>query len=244
MKSLSKHVAFLIQFILVGLGIAFVWLFFQGRFNISTVDNSPAKKVNPTHSISDINTHHTTPTITHQGHLSFASAVEVAQPAVVSIVTTKDILIRTPQGIRSGHTPPGLGSGVVVDKEGYILTNHHVIQGVDTIAIILTDGRASEAEIVGTDPDTDLALLYVPDLSANSELASLDFANSDNLHIGDIVLAIGNQYGIGQTVTQGIVSAQEDALTHNSLNSKTSFKQMRILAQETLEVHSSILMAS
>ena len=211
MSLLSKNVLFLAQFILIGLGIAFVWLFFQGRFtNDISAQADTTAVTGPIQAVTKTSSNDTvTQSITHQGHLSFASAVEIAQPAVVSIITATLIqneLIMTPNGVRPGFKP-GLGSGVIVDKQGYILTNHHVIQNVDSIGIVHTDGRAARARIVGTDPDTDLALLFVPSLADRAELETLDFANSDNLHVGDIVLAIGNQFGIGQTVTQGIVSA-------------------------------------
>lgn len=209
---MSKSVLFLAQFVLIGLGIAFVWLLFHGQFTndnsdeaVKPVISGPIQQIDNKNQTND----YLARTITHSGHLSFASAVEIAQPAVVSIITatiTEDQLVLTPNGVRPGFKP-GLGSGVIVDKQGYILTNHHVIQNVDSIGIVHTDGRAVRARVVGTDPDTDLALLFVPSLADKAELQTLDFANSDNLHIGDIVLAIGNQFGIGQTVTQGIVSA-------------------------------------
>ena len=97
-----------------------------------------------------------------------------------------------------------LGSGVVVDgKNGYIVTNHHVIDGADEISVNLHDGRTLKATLVGSDPETDIAVLKVD----NGELVSLPMSNSDQLRVGDFVVAIGNPFGLGQTVTSGIVSA-------------------------------------
>jgi Do/DeqQ family serine protease len=98
----------------------------------------------------------------------------------------------------------GLGSGVVVSGEGYILTNFHVIETADEIEVASNDGRKFKARVVGTDPDSDLAVLRVP---AETRLPAITFASADSLRVGDVVLAIGNPFGIGQTVTSGIVSA-------------------------------------
>ncbi|MBT7308429.1 MAG: trypsin-like serine protease, partial [Gammaproteobacteria bacterium] len=96
-----------------------------------------------------------------------------------------------------------LGSGVIVSREGHILTNNHVIDGADEIHIAMHDGRNSRARLIGSDPDTDLALLQVE----MEELPAITFAQSSPLRVGDVVLAIGNPFGVGQTVTMGIVSA-------------------------------------
>jgi len=97
----------------------------------------------------------------------------------------------------------GLGSGVIVSPEGYILTNNHVVAGADEIEVTLNDSRQALAKVIGTDPDTDLAVLKV-DLE---RLPTITLGNSDSLQVGDQVLAIGNPFGVGQTVTSGIVSA-------------------------------------
>ena len=96
-----------------------------------------------------------------------------------------------------------LGSGVIVSPEGYILTNHHVVEGADEIEIALADGKKLLAKVVGNDPDTDLAVLRV----TTGSLPAITFGQSDALRVGDVVLAIGNPFGVGQTVTSGIVSA-------------------------------------
>jgi len=103
------------------------------------------------------------------------------------------------------YTPPqrGVGSGVIVTKDGYILTNNHVVDGTDEVKVSLQDGRKLTAKVVGTDPQTDVAVLKVD----GEDLPYVELADSDQIEVGDVVLAIGNPYGIGQTVTSGIVSA-------------------------------------
>src|SRR4029077_7293420 len=138
-----------------------------------------------------------------------------AIPSVVSVYTSKqlkrgagndDPLLRQFFGDPSGLEPQrviSLGSGVIASADGYILTNNHVVQAGDEIAVQLTDGRRVPARLVGADPDTDLAVLKV-DLP---NLPAITFGRSETLRVGDIVLAIGNPFDVGQTVTMGIVSA-------------------------------------
>lgn len=144
---------------------------------------------------------------------SFRAAAQTASPAVVSINTSKapdqsphtnDPWFRFFFGDQ-GQTQPqtGLGSGVIVSPAGYILTNNHVIEEADQIEVVLNDGRRSAAEVIGTDPETDLAILKIE----LTELPVIALGDSDALAIGDPVLAIGNPFGVGQTVTSGIVSA-------------------------------------
>lgn len=145
---------------------------------------------------------------------SFADSVARALPAVVNIYTARVVRERTqaaPLNQLFGDYWPSyrqrversLGSGVIVDAMGTIVTNQHVIAGADSIRVQLADGRIADAKIVGQDPDTDLAIL---DLDIGN-LPVMPLGRSDTLRVGDIVLAIGNPYGVGQTVTQGIVSA-------------------------------------
>lgn len=149
-----------------------------------------------------------------QSPYSYASAAQQATPAVVSIYTSKIILDEKniPQNLWSKYPPPrepltmhqqGLGSGVIVNKDGYILTNHHVIATADKIWVALADGRKAQATIIGTDIETDLVLLKVE----MQNLPVIALGNSDNIQVGDIALAIGNPFGVGQTVTAGIISA-------------------------------------
>ena len=145
--------------------------------------------------------------------IGFASAAKQASAAVVSINTSR-AAARNPnaddpwfkfffgeQG--RGEPQGGLGSGVIISTSGYILTNNHVVDGADEIEVILNDTRKAKAKVIGTDPDTDLAILKI-DLD---KLPAIVLGDSDALQVGDPVLAIGNPFGVGQTVTGGIVSA-------------------------------------
>src|SRR6218665_118491 len=145
---------------------------------------------------------------------SFSAAAHRAAPAVVSINTSKEVRsLRSndpwfqfffgDQGGQGSQSQVGLGSGVIVSPDGHILTNNHVVEGADEIEVTLTDGRRARARVIGTDPDTDLAILKV----ALDKLPVIVLGNSDTLDVGDRVLAIGNPFGVGQTVTSGIVSA-------------------------------------
>jgi serine protease DegS len=146
---------------------------------------------------------------------SFAPAVRVSAPAVVSVYTQRTVAERLPaSGIEQmfgGPVQPryrqrvqrGLGSGVIVDARGHIVTNQHVIAGSDQINVQLADGRTAAARVVGRDPDTDLAVLKIDML----RLPVMALGRSDHLAVGDVVLAIGNPLGLSQTVTHGIISA-------------------------------------
>lgn len=145
---------------------------------------------------------------------SYSPAAKLASPAVVSIATMQanapanplqnDPWFRFFYGDREDEAPQqGLGSGVIVSPEGYILTNNHVIEGAAEIQVTLSDSRRAIAQVIGADPDTDLAILRI-DLE---RLPVITLGNSDTAQVGDRVLAIGNPFGVGQTVTSGIVSA-------------------------------------
>ena len=148
---------------------------------------------------------------------SFHDAVQRSSPAVVNIFTSKEVraprnpllndpLFRRFFGEQFGdetQRASSLGSGVIVSASGYILTNHHVVEAADEIEVALSDGKKLLAKVVGNDPETDLAVLRV-----NAEkLPVITLGQSDALRVGDVVLAIGNPFGVGQTVTSGIVSA-------------------------------------
>ncbi len=151
-----------------------------------------------------------------EGITSFAPAVTAAAPAVVNIFTTKTIQRRHPSldnpMLRRffGDRPPAtarqtsLGSGVIVSEQGYVLTNNHVIDGSDEILVALNDDQTFPATVVGNDPESDLAVLKI----AVDGIRPIVFGHADSLAVGDVVLAIGNPFGVGQTVTQGIVSAR------------------------------------
>ena len=141
---------------------------------------------------------------------SLSGAVRKAAPAVVSINTSArhpmadDPYFRFFFGDRSDiQQQTGLGSGVIMSPEGYVLTNNHVVEGADAIEVVLPDARRASAKVIGTDPESDLAVLKI-DLD---KLPVMTLGNSDGLQVGDQVLAIGNPFGVGQTVTSGIVSA-------------------------------------
>jgi serine protease DegQ len=165
---------------------------------------------------------------------SFSSAAKKAMPSVVNVFTTKEIKaaphplmedpffrrffgdrFESPQSRRAAS----LGSGVIVSSQGYILTNHHVIEAADEIEIALADGRKTKARVIGSDPETDLAVVRVD----MEELPAITFGYSDNALVGDIVLAIGNPFGVGQTVTMGIISAL--GRTHLGINTFENFIQ-------------------
>jgi Do/DeqQ family serine protease len=155
-----------------------------------------------------------TETASTAGRVSFRQAAQVASAAVVSISTSKapdrraqsdDPWFRFFFGEQNARSQPqsGLGSGVVVSPAGFILTNNHVIEGADDIEVALNDGRVVKATVMGTDPETDLAVLRV----ALDDLTAITLGDSDALQVGDPVLAVGNPFGVGKTVTSGIVSA-------------------------------------
>jgi serine protease DegS len=147
---------------------------------------------------------------------SYASAVRASAPAVVNIYTEGKITERLPltglEQLMPGALPPryrqriqqGLGSGVIIDAQGHIVTNNHVIEGADKIQVQLADGRSAAATVVGRDPATDLAVIGIK----LPRLPVMQWGRSDKLQVGDVVLAIGSPLGLSQTVTHGIVSAQ------------------------------------
>ncbi len=145
-----------------------------------------------------------------EAKLSFAPVVERAAPAVVNIYTSRVVNRSTGDPFFDRFFGVGpekqnsLGSGVIVSRDGVIVTNNHVIEGMTEIKAVLSDRREFTAKILLTDPQTDLAVLRI---AAGEPLPFLEFANSDAAEVGDIVLAIGNPFGVGQTVTNGIVSA-------------------------------------
>jgi serine protease Do/serine protease DegQ len=148
---------------------------------------------------------------------TLAPMLKRATPAVVNIATQGRIVERSPllddpffrrffdiPDVQRERRTRGLGSGVIIDsKAGYVLTNHHVIENAEIIAITLQDGRHFEAKLIGTDPETDVAVLQVE----ADNLTALPTADSDQAEVGDFVVAIGNPFGLGQTVTSGIISA-------------------------------------
>jgi Do/DeqQ family serine protease len=163
---------------------------------------------------------------------SFADAAQAALPAVVHIFTSQEVrrhpFINDPVfrhffGDRFGddtQRQSGLGSGVVVSADGLVLTNNHVVESADEIEVAFFDGRKTKAKVVGADPESDLAILKV---ASGKPLSPITFAPPESLRIGDVVLAIGNPFGVGQTVTSGIVSAL--GRTHLGINTFENFIQ-------------------
>src|SRR5262249_46511340 len=178
MSPVWKVAAFFAQSAAVGLAIAFLVVLFRPDL-VSTAQ--PA---------------------TIHGVASYADAVSVSAPAVATIMTARTF---TPSNAPPGVALRGraLGSGVVIDRRGYVVTNWHVIRDMDEIRVQLADGRVATPQIVGSDPETELALLRI-DLP---DLPTISLGRSDGLQVGEVVLAIGNSLGLSQTVTMGIVSA-------------------------------------
>ena len=200
-----KLIVFIAQAITVGLALAFLITLFwpgilqrQGSVEVREVAENQASTVS--------------------GPVSYAAGVDRAAPAVVNINTAKVVTVQ-PNPLfndpifrqffgRDLSSPrkrveTSLGSGVIFSDQGYILTNHHVISGADAIQVFLRDGRSAPAKVVGSDPETDLAVLKI-DLK---NLPVITLGHSERVRVGDVALAIGNPYGVGQTVTMGIVSA-------------------------------------
>ncbi|HEX8011004.1 MAG TPA: trypsin-like peptidase domain-containing protein [Casimicrobiaceae bacterium] len=147
---------------------------------------------------------------------NLAAAAKKAMPSVVNIYTSKEVRQRNPlledpllrrffPGLSEGETrrATSLGSGVIVSSKGYVLTNNHVIDGADDIQLVLADGRRVRATVRGSDPESDLAVLKAD----GKDLSAITFGTLDNVQVGDAVLALGNPFGFGNTVTHGIVSA-------------------------------------
>ncbi len=208
MAATPRSVKFVLQAVVAGLALAFL---------ITVVAPGLLSREHP----ATVEIRQSAPSSSRtMGPASYADAVAHAAPAVVNVNTAKvvtvqphpffddpvfrqffgnpDELIRPQKRVERS-----LGSGVIVNEDGYILTNNHVIQNADAIQVSLRDGRTASAKVIGSDPDTDLAVLKV-DLT---NLPTITLGDSDKTRVGDVALAIGNPFGVGQTVTMGIVSA-------------------------------------
>jgi serine protease DegS len=166
------------------------------------------------------------------GPFSYAEAVARAAPSVVNVYTRKTVQVQDNTAASSilehffgippqprSRVQSGLGSGVIFSELGHIVTNYHVVQGAEDIRVSLKDGRDYPARFIGADPETDLAILKIP----SEQFEHIALGQSDNLRVGDVVLAIGNPFGVGQTVTMGIVSAT--GRDHLGLNTFENFIQ-------------------
>jgi len=215
--AIRKFLSFILQTIMTGLAAAFLYVLLIDpdllRDNSTVVEVIESRQETRTPAAAD-----STGSGAWNGPVSYADAVEKAVPAVVNIHTAKVIthrvhpLLKDPVfqkffGDRFAKArkeiQTSLGSGVLISSQGYVLTNNHVIEGADQIQILLADGRSAKARVVGSDQDTDLAVLH---LTAD-KLPSIVIGDSGRLRVGDVVLAIGNPFGVGQTVTSGIISA-------------------------------------
>ena len=204
-----------------GLSIAL----FAGHINLQT-DNSNLHRIAPNQ---------------NQEVISFAPIVKKVIPSVVNISTTKIVKVKIPEQFRRffddpffkrffgpfGNAPKtpkeqkehALGSGVIISKNGYIVTNNHVVSGATKIIVKTSDGKKYTAKLIGTDPGTDIAVIKIE----AKNLKPVTFANSDKTKVGDIVLAIGEPFGLGESVTHGIISAKNR--TSIGLNSYENFIQ-------------------
>lgn len=209
---MKKIAQFALQWIIVGLAIAFIVLYLTPGFSPQTrivefreASGGPSEAANGRLSIERLKN-------------GFRDTVKSAAPAVVYINTARVVTQQTHPimqdqvfqgflGNDSGQPrqrlETGLGSGVIVSPQGYVLTNYHVIAEADEIRVQLNDGRDVIAHIIGTDPETDLAVLQIE----LEPLPVIELGQSETLEVGDLVLAIGNPFGVGQAVTMGIVSA-------------------------------------
>jgi serine protease DegS len=197
---MKNAVLFVVGSVITGLAVAFLLVaFFPHLLQINPAPVTVSAPRQP---------------VVSAGVASYAAAVRASAPAVVNIYTARLVterIARTPLEEMFGDFWPryqqrverSLGSGVIVDSQGHIVTNHHVIADAQSISVQLADGRTAQARVVGRDPDTDLAVLQI-DLKS---IPMARFGRSDALSVGDVVLAIGNPIGLSQTVTQGIVSA-------------------------------------
>ena len=193
----KKNIIFILQFSAYGLAAAFLFLFLTPDSLLKNVSLSSFLKSN---------------------NYSFNNAVESTAPAVVNVYATRlyqekelsvfqnpslQNLFGIPPGFKKIHQNSSIGSGVIMNKEGYILTNAHVVQGAQNIGVTLNSGIQLKAKLIGLDADTDLAVIKIK----LKNPPTIPIGDSSKLKIGDIVLAIGNPYNFGQTVTQGIISA-------------------------------------
>jgi S1-C subfamily serine protease len=213
-RRLARLVTFLSPWIALGLAVALVAIYLNpallpARAASPPAPDAPAASTGPGTVVPD----GAAPATSTSAPDSYAPAVARAAPAVVNISTRRVVLERQLPEQLAPFFPDwpefrrredrSLGSGVILDADGYIATNHHVIEDAQEIVVQLTDGRTAPAKLVGSDPDTDLAILKV----SLPKLPVMALGRSDRLRVGDVVLAIGNSLGLGQTVTQGIVSA-------------------------------------
>ena len=205
---MRKLTTFIIWPVIAGILVAFTMLVLFPQWNAPNIQTVQINQVQSKTLTAPL----------RSGPVSYAEAVNNDAPAVVNIYTSTRVRQKTnplmedpffkkffdmEQMPQRERIQSSLGSGVIFSSQGYVLTNNHVIEGADTIVVALKDGRESQAEVIGTDPETDLAVLSI----SLEDLPAVTLASSDDIAVGDVVLAIGNPFGVGQTVTMGIISA-------------------------------------
>ena len=206
----------LVKYTLIGIASAIVVLYFiqnDAPLNRSSSVTFSEISIDDAHELAQ-------DTRKTQGNTSYSNAVKTASPAVVNIYTAKVVTQQKPklfndplfehffkdgggQSVPRKRLETSLGSGVIISTQGYIVTNNHVVEGADEIQVALKDGRNTEATVIGSDPESDLAILKIK----LNDIPSITLGQSSSMEIGDVVLAIGNPFGVGQTVTMGIISA-------------------------------------
>jgi len=209
---LIKAISFIFQFSLIGLGLAAIYVLSQSEYTSAEIfkflASSPAEqtRIQPAAEVS-------------YPVKSYADAVASSFASVVTVYTSKLVkhathpLLDDPifnqlfgdqiKRRKRSRIETSLGSGVIISTDGYIITNQHVIDGADEILVSLSDGRGSQAELIGEDKETDIAILRIP----INGLSAIRVPDSQPVRVGDVVLAIGNPLNVGQTVTMGIISA-------------------------------------
>lgn len=221
---MRKHWLLFTQTVTIGLALLFIIHTLKPELLPSAARNSVVTLYESAPTLSEAK-----PMIT-----SLSGAAQKAMPAVVNIFTRTEVkapinpfrddprfkFFFDDQGDAEPQSNSSLGSGVIVSPDGYILTNHHVVEAADQIEVALADGRKASAHVIGSDPDTDLAVIKI---ELAGKLPAITFAHADQAHIGDVVLAIGNPFGVGETVTMGIVSALKR--DHLGLNTFENFIQ-------------------
>jgi serine protease DegS len=204
-RTLSKIIDFISLPVLTGLAVATVLLLLFPEFRSAPQTGNNSDNIDERGLATN-----------WYGPVSYAQAVKKAAPSVVNIYTRTKTkpnnhpllqhpFLRRLYNQQQERIRDSLGSGVIMDKAGLIVTSYHVVANVDQILVLLYDGQELPAQVVGTDPETDLAVLKI----ASDNLQAIPVGNPDQAEIGDVVLAIGNPFGMGQTVTQGIVSATQ-----------------------------------
>ncbi len=252
-----KSFVFIVQTVMTGLAAAFLYVLLiqpdllRNDDRVVEVTSTPATDPQPARS--------NMPGLA-SGPVSYADAVDRAAPAVVNIHTAKVITRRVHPllddpifqqffGNRFSQSrkevQTSLGSGVLISRQGYLLTNNHVIDGADEIQVLLADGRSTRATVVGTDADTDVAVLHIE----VDNLPAIVIGDSQSLRVGDVTLAIGNPFGVGQTVTFGIISATgrdrlginayEEFIHSASMPTRNSSRRMPPSIRATRAAHSS-----